>query len=109
MPPLEPPAAKVLVRVRASGVELSYGDGALAVVHGLDPHPARLIDLFTNRQLAESMAFEYYRQTARTNNATAVADLATKPTSVLTVQAIQDRCRVVAHLSEQPPEQTSAA
>ncbi|WP_068187906.1 phage major capsid protein [Mycobacterium sp. UM_CSW] len=67
------------------------------------PHPARLIDLFTNRQVSESMAFEYFRQTARVNNATAVPDLATKPTSVLTVQAIQDRCRVIAHLSEPVP------
>jgi HK97 family phage major capsid protein len=67
------------------------------------PHPARLIDLFTNRQVAESMAFAYYRQTARTNNAAPVADLATKPTSVLTVQEIQDRCRVIAHLSEPVP------
>lgn len=67
------------------------------------PHPARLLDLFTNRQVAESMSYSYYRQTARVNNATAVPDLATKPTSVLTVQEIQDRCRVVAHLSEPVP------
>lgn len=67
------------------------------------PHPARLIDLFTNRVPAESMAFEYYRQTARTNRAAPVADLATKPTSTLTVEAIQDRCRVIAHLSEPVP------
>jgi HK97 family phage major capsid protein len=67
------------------------------------PHPARLIDLFTNRQVAESMAFSFYQQTARTNNATAVPDLATKPTSVLTVKEVQDRCRVIAHLSEPVP------
>jgi hypothetical protein len=49
------------------------------------------------------MSYEYFRQTARVNNATAVPDLATKPTSVLSVQAIQDRCRVIAHLSEPVP------
>lgn len=67
------------------------------------PHPVRLIDLFTNRQVAESMTFEYFRQTARVNNANVVADLATKPTSTFTVQPINDRCRVVAHLSEPVP------
>jgi HK97 family phage major capsid protein len=67
------------------------------------PHPVRLIDLLVNRVGTESMAYEYYRQTARTNNAAPVVDLATKPVSVLTVEAIQDRCRVMAHLSEPVP------
>jgi hypothetical protein len=37
------------------------------------------------------------------NNAAPVPDLATKATSMLIVQAIQDRCRVIAHLSEPVP------
>lgn len=67
------------------------------------PFKGRLIDAFAVRQAVDSMAFEYFQQTARTNNAAATPDLATKPTSVLTVQAITDRCRVVATLSEPLP------
>jgi HK97 family phage major capsid protein len=67
------------------------------------PHPLRLVDLVGDRQSVDSMAYEYYRQTARTNAATAVADLAQKPTSTLTVEAVEDRCRVVAHLSQPMP------
>ena len=65
--------------------------------------PVRLIDLFSNRAPLDGNAFEYFQQTVRTNNATAVADAATKPTSVLTVAPHQDRCRVIAHLSEPCP------
>jgi HK97 family phage major capsid protein len=67
------------------------------------PHPVRLIDLFPSRVTVDSMAYEYFRQIARTNNAAPVPDMGLKPTSVLTVQAIPDRCRVVAHLSEPLP------
>ncbi|KZS61102.1 phage major capsid protein [Mycobacterium pseudokansasii] len=67
------------------------------------PHPTRLIDLLVNRTPVDGMAYETYVQTARTNNAAPTADLATKPTSALTVKAVQDRCRVFAHLSEPVP------
>jgi hypothetical protein len=67
------------------------------------PWPIRLIDLLVNRQVAESNAYSYYQQTARTNNAAPVADLATKPTSVFTLQEHNDRCRVIAHLSQPVP------
>ena len=46
--------------------------------------PVRLIDIFPNRLALEGNAFEYFVQSVRTNNATAVADGAVKPTSVLT-------------------------
>ncbi|OBA65737.1 hypothetical protein A5633_03385 [Mycolicibacterium elephantis] len=65
--------------------------------------PSRLIDLFTNRKTIDSNAFEYYRQTVRTNNATAVADGGTKPTSVFSLELVDDRARVIAHLSEPMP------
>ncbi|GAT17620.1 phage major capsid protein [Mycolicibacterium thermoresistibile] len=65
--------------------------------------PSRLIDLFTNRKAIEGNAFEYYRQTVRTNNATAVADGGTKPTSVFSLELVDDRARVIAHLSEPMP------
>lgn len=67
------------------------------------PHPVRLIDLFPSRLAIDSMAYEYFRQTKRTNNAAPVPDNALKPTSILTVQAITDRARVIAHLSEPLP------
>jgi hypothetical protein len=38
------------------------------------------------------MAYEYFRQTKRTNNAAPVPDNALKPTSILTVQAITACC-----------------
>lgn len=67
------------------------------------PRPVRLIDLFSNREGIDSVAFEYFKATQRTNNATVVPDLGTKPTSVNTVQAVTDRARVIAHLSEPVP------
>jgi HK97 family phage major capsid protein len=48
--------------------------------------------------------FGYIYQSVRTNNATAVADNATKPTSVFTFEERVDRYRVFAHLSEALPE-----
>ncbi|BBY86500.1 phage major capsid protein [Mycolicibacterium tokaiense] len=65
--------------------------------------PQRLIDLLVNRLPLAGNAFEYHRQTVRTNNAAPVADNALKPTSVLTLAPIVDRARVVAHLSEPVP------
>ena len=65
--------------------------------------PLRLIDLFSNRIALEGNAFEYYVQTVRNNQARPVADNQVKPTSVLTVEPVTDRCRVVAHLSEPTP------
>jgi HK97 family phage major capsid protein len=67
------------------------------------PRPARLIDLLVTRQTVGGNAFEYFQQTVRTNNAAPVADNATKPTSVFTVTPVEDRCRVIAHLTEPIP------
>jgi len=44
--------------------------------------------------------FSYLRQTARTNNAAVVASGALKPTSVYTLERIEEHLRVIAHLSE---------
>jgi hypothetical protein len=62
--------------------------------------PLRVIDLFVDRQQIGGNSFEYYKQTTRTNGAAVVADGSTKPTSTLTVTPVEDRCRVIAHLSE---------
>ena len=83
--------------------------GSVDVPRLIDPsvtaiaRPARLIDLLVNRGRLESNAFEYFRQTVRTNNAEAVADLGTKPTSTFTLLPVTDRARVIAHLSEAVP------
>lgn len=65
--------------------------------------PGRLVDLLVNRQTVPGNAFEFFRQTTRTNNAAVVADAGTKPTSTFTVTPVEDRCRVIAHLSEPVP------
>ncbi|MCV7089616.1 phage major capsid family protein [Mycobacterium interjectum] len=69
------------------------------------PWPTRLIDLFSNRVGSDSNAVEYYRESAtdRDNQATVVADLASKPVSTFTVEPVTDRCRVIAHVSEPVP------
>ncbi|MDI3402489.1 phage major capsid protein [Streptomyces cavernicola] len=66
-------------------------------------NPARLLDLIVDRQQIPGNEFEFLRQTVRTDNAVAVADSATKPTSIYTVTSVQDRVRVYAHLSEPTP------
>jgi HK97 family phage major capsid protein len=63
----------------------------------------RLIDLLVSRESAHSNAIEYFRQTVRTNNAATVADGSDKPTSTLTIAPVNDRCRVIAHLSQPFP------
>ncbi|BBZ17149.1 phage major capsid protein [Mycolicibacterium gadium] len=83
--------------------------GAVDVPRLVEPNvtplarPTRLIDLLVNRKQLEGNAFEYFRQTVRINNAAPVPDNALKPTSVLTTEAVQDRARVIAHLSEPAP------
>lgn len=57
-----------------------------------------LLDVLPTRQVAPSYAF--LRQSVRTNNAAPVAVGGLKPTSVVSVQSIENRLRVVAHLSE---------
>lgn len=64
--------------------------------------PVRLLDLVPRQPLSEH-TFSYLRQTVRTNNAAPVADGVEKPTSVYTFAEIEDRARVIAHLSEPFP------
>lgn len=67
------------------------------------PRPQRLIDLLVSRKQITSPAYQYVRQTTRSNNAATVPDYGTKPTTVLRGTPIDDRVRVVAHLSEDVP------
>jgi len=57
-----------------------------------------LLDVLPASQVPRE--FSYLRQTARTNNAAVVASGALKPTSVYTLERIEEHLRVVAHLSE---------
>lgn len=67
--------------------------------------PRRITDLLIDREtLPGGNSFNYLRQVTRTNNAAPVADQAVKPTSLFAATEIDDRVRVVAHLSEPFPE-----
>lgn len=59
-----------------------------------------LLAVIPTEELTSPPTFAYVRQTLRTNNAAVVAAGGTKPTSVYNTQRIEDRLRVVAHLSE---------
>ena len=91
------------------GEDRALTSGAIDVPNLVEPsitpmaRPRRLIDLLVNRKSIEGNAFEYFRQTLRTNLAAPVPDNALKPTSVFTTTAVQDRARVIAHLSEPAP------
>ncbi|MCE3555450.1 phage major capsid protein [Pseudonocardia sp. RS11V-5] len=63
-------------------------------------YPLRVLDLLTDRKAMSGNVFSYLRQTVRDLNAAPVPDGAVKPTSVVTTTEIEDRCRVVAHISE---------
>lgn len=49
-------------------------------------------------------AFTYLRQTVRDSKAAPVTDGALKPTSIYTMEEVEDRYRVIAHLSEPIPQ-----
>lgn len=88
------------------GVKAVFGSSvdtppAVDVV-ALPDTPTRLLDLVPRAELGAN-TFSYLRQTVRTNNAAVVADGDTKPTSVYTFTEIEDRARVIAHLSEPFP------
>lgn len=78
------------------------GTPPAVTVSQLPEVPKRLLDLIPREGLDEH-TFAYLRQTVRDNNADVVADNALKPTSVFTFEEIEDRARVIAHLSEPFP------
>ena len=77
-------------------------------VVALSSTPRSLLELIPVRPLAGGFgtgnSFSFLRQTVRTNNAAPVADGALKPSSVFTLAEIEDRVRVIAHLSDPVPE-----
>ncbi|MGD7705490.1 phage major capsid protein [Microlunatus sp. Y2014] len=60
--------------------------------------PRGLLDVMPSEPVSREYA--YYRQVTRTNNAAFVAPGGTKPTSVVGLERIEGRLRVLAHLSE---------
>lgn len=105
-------AAKAARAIARTG----QSDGVKAVVSGSLGLPSVLVEAVSDPKVARRFLelipqppplgannFGYIRQTVRQNNATAVADHATKPTSVFTFEEVEDRARVVAHLSEPIP------
>lgn len=70
--------------------------------------PRSLLELIPAKGLGGGFgtgnSFSYLKQTVRTNNAAPVPDGALKPTSVYTLAEVEDRVRVLAHLSEKIPE-----
>jgi HK97 family phage major capsid protein len=72
-------------------------------------YPTRVLDLLIDRRPIEnSNTYSYARQSVRTNNAAPVADATAKPVSIFTVTDVEDRVRVLAHLSENVPERVLA-
>jgi HK97 family phage major capsid protein len=77
-------------------------------ITSLPDRPRRVVDLLLDREDVTTGSYTYLRQTVRTNNAAPVADNAVKPTSIFTLVEVEDRPRVVAHLSEPIPERLFA-
>ncbi len=76
-------------------------------INSLGKTPTTLLDLIPAVQAKSDgsggNSFTFLRQTTRTNNAAIVADGDTKPTSVYTIEDVEDKFRVIAHLSEAIP------
>ncbi|MEU7807887.1 phage major capsid protein [Micromonospora chalcea] len=101
-------AGKLIAAADRHGVK-ALTSGSIDVPSIVEPivelpaRPTRILDLIPRQRLTGN-TYEYLRQTVRTNNAAVVADAATKPTSVYTVAPVEERARVIAHLSEPIPE-----
>jgi HK97 family phage major capsid protein len=65
-----------------------------------DPRRAHFVAELLRRENAPGGHFSYLKQTVRTNNAAVVAEGTKKPTSVYTLEKVDDTTKVIAHLSE---------
>lgn len=93
--------SKALLEVGSIGVAIPTLSDQVARIA---ERPTRVLDLVQVAPASDDR-FRYFRQTTRTNLAAAVAVGATKPTSVFTVEDVDDRTRTFAHLSEPIPRQ----
>jgi HK97 family phage major capsid protein len=76
-----------------------------STVPGVGPGAAllELAQLIPTEGLTDTDGFSYLLETVRSHAADVVAAGAKKPTSIYTVERVDDRCRVIAHLSEPIP------
>lgn len=103
-------ASEVVGAIRDHGIRGALTAGGIDVPSVVEPvveHPAdaprRVLELLVNRKPLDGNAFSFLRETVRTPQAAVVADGALKPTSTYTFTEVEDRARVVAHLSEAIP------
>src|SRR5439155_13445792 len=69
-------------------------------IHGLPARRTFVRSLIPSSTIEGTDKFDYLRQTVRTNNAAPVAPGAAKPTSIFTLELVEDRVRTIAHLTE---------
>ena len=93
--------------VRKAGAKALVPSGTITVpapwteaVAGFGPSPSLLGTVIPTRNLDDTDSFSYLRQTVRTNNAAAVPRGELKPTSVISLEKIEDTARTIATLSE---------
>lgn len=91
----------------AAGKAGLLATGSIAVPTAFSGTPVRegaraefLRQLIPTQRLDATDRYAFMRQTVRTNRATAVARGDVKPTSAYTVERVEERVRVIAHLSE---------
>lgn len=78
-------------------------------VASTEPRRTRFVQsIIPTEDLSQGERFSYMRQTVRTFAAAPVPEGQAKPVSTLMVERLEDRCRVIAHLSEPVARQTLA-
>lgn len=85
---------------------LLQGEVAVANPLPIAPLPMQattLLDLIPRTAISGGNSYEYLRQVTAPNNAAIVPDNATKPVSLYSFEAVEDKVRVIAHLSEPMP------
>lgn len=97
-------AAESIVRQYGAKSLVATGTTVTTVPMSPDPIangvvPTSVLEALTTI-VRDSPVYKYLRQTVRTNNAAIVAAGATKPTSVVSVDPIEGRLQVFAHISE---------
>lgn len=80
--------------------------GISATITTLSGPAQTILQLIPVETLEGTDAFAFLRETVRTNNAAAVAAGSVKPTSVYSLEKVEDRARVIAHLTEPMARQT---
>lgn len=82
------PAGTVVTNTPVAADVVALGDPGVTILDALQS------------VLSSTPTYRYLRQSLRTNNAAVVAEGATKPTSIYNITPVDERLKVVAHLSE---------